>query len=91
MGRPKGSKNKTSKKTQEEEIVKVKKSKIEVVPPPVPEEIIEPVETVQQPEVKPQVEVICDYCSHPESTHYGSKDRWCNVNKCLCGQWIPKR
>lgn len=90
MGRPKGSKNKKS-KTKEEEIVNVKKLKVEVVPPPIPEEIVEPVKIVSAEEVKPKTEISCDYCSHPESTHYGSKDKWCNVNKCLCGQWIPKR
>lgn len=44
-----------------------------------------PVATLHVLETGPR-NPVCE-CGHEEKTHYGSKDRWCNVSGCTCESW----
>lgn len=30
----------------------------------------------------------CKGCEHPDASHYGTKDRWCNENNCRCQAYL---
>ena len=91
MGRKKGSKNSVKKEVLNPEIEKVE----------LPDSGLEtkPVE-VKKEEVKFEDKRLCircrqslsgtlecKRCSHTESMHYGSADRWCNQRECKCQKW----